>query len=103
MGPQVSSRHITKFFKSAGDLSILDSPDEAAFVIAARQLGFQFFERTQSRITLQELNHQSGKMDFCWLIFSRGSEKQEPFEEQCIAYFLGRIKITKRIMFVMLI
>ncbi|KAH0706641.1 hypothetical protein KY285_011144 [Solanum tuberosum] len=40
----------------------VESPDEAAFVIAARQLGFQFFERTQSRITLHELNHQSGKM-----------------------------------------
>ncbi|KAK4735021.1 hypothetical protein R3W88_009282 [Solanum pinnatisectum] len=43
------------------------------------------------------------RTSFCWLILSRGSEKQEPFEEQCIAYFLGRIKITKRIMFVMLI
>ncbi|KAK6794923.1 hypothetical protein RDI58_008376 [Solanum bulbocastanum] len=47
----------------AGEISYeVDSPDEAAFVIAARQLGFQFFERTQSRITLHELNHQSGKM-----------------------------------------
>ncbi|KAG5570248.1 hypothetical protein H5410_060014 [Solanum commersonii] len=71
----------------AGEISYeVESPDEAAFVIAARQLGFQFFERTQSRITQHELNHQSGKMvdrtSFCWLIFSRGSEKQEPFEEQ---------------------
>ncbi|KAG5628379.1 hypothetical protein H5410_000096 [Solanum commersonii] len=59
--------------QSAGDLSYC-YPDvnkkigdisyevEVAFVIAARQLGFQFFERTQSRITLHELNHQSGKM-----------------------------------------
>jgi len=49
--------------KKIGEISYeVESPDEAAFVIAARQLGFQFFERTQSRITLHELNHQSGKM-----------------------------------------
>ncbi|WMV55378.1 hypothetical protein MTR67_048763 [Solanum verrucosum] len=49
--------------KKIGEISYeVESPDEAAFVIAARQLGFQFFQRTQSRITLHELNHQSGKM-----------------------------------------
>ncbi|KAG5590801.1 hypothetical protein H5410_041315 [Solanum commersonii] len=55
--------------KKIGEISYeVESPDEVAFVIAARQLGFQFFERTQSRITLHELNHQSGKMvDRCCL------------------------------------
>uniref|UniRef100_M0ZI89 Phospholipid-transporting ATPase n=2 Tax=Solanum tuberosum TaxID=4113 RepID=M0ZI89_SOLTU len=49
--------------KKTGEISYeAESPDEAAFVIAARELGFQFFERTQNRITLHELDHQSGKM-----------------------------------------
>ncbi|XP_059294143.1 probable phospholipid-transporting ATPase 8 isoform X2 [Lycium ferocissimum] len=49
--------------KKTGEISYeAESPDEAAFVIAARELGFQFFERTQSRITLHELDHRSGKM-----------------------------------------
>ncbi|KAG5630634.1 hypothetical protein H5410_002351 [Solanum commersonii] len=39
-----------------------ESPDEVAFVIVAMELGFLFFERTQSRITLHELDHQSSKM-----------------------------------------
>lgn len=34
-----------------------ESPDEAAFVIAARELGFEFFERTQSNISLHELDY----------------------------------------------
>ncbi|KAK9271574.1 hypothetical protein L1049_001935 [Liquidambar formosana] len=38
-----------------------ESPDEAAFVIAARELGFEFFERTQTSIWLHELDHRSGK------------------------------------------
>ncbi|CAN4082446.1 unnamed protein product [Withania somnifera] len=49
--------------KKTGEISYeAESPDEAAFVIAARELGFQFFERTQNRITLHELDHQSGKI-----------------------------------------
>ncbi|XP_019251739.1 PREDICTED: probable phospholipid-transporting ATPase 8 isoform X2 [Nicotiana attenuata] len=49
--------------KKTGEISYeAESPDEAAFVIAARELGFQFFERTQSRITLHELDHRSGKV-----------------------------------------
>ncbi|KAK4346302.1 hypothetical protein RND71_032641 [Anisodus tanguticus] len=49
--------------KITGQISYeAESPDEAAFVIAARELGFQFFERTQSRITLHELDHRTGKM-----------------------------------------
>ncbi|KAK4744840.1 hypothetical protein SAY87_011152 [Trapa incisa] len=38
-----------------------ESPDEAAFVIAARELGFQFFERTQTSISLHELDTLTGK------------------------------------------
>lgn len=43
-----------------------ESPDEAAFVIAAKELGFEFFERTQNSISLHELDHKSGrKIDRC--------------------------------------
>lgn len=38
-----------------------ESPDEAAFVIAARELGFEFFKRTQTSISLRELDQVSGK------------------------------------------
>ncbi|XP_075492894.1 putative phospholipid-transporting ATPase 8 [Primulina tabacum] len=38
-----------------------ESPDEAAFVIAARELGFEFFERTQSSISLHELDYGKGR------------------------------------------
>ncbi|XP_059670154.1 probable phospholipid-transporting ATPase 8 [Cornus florida] len=38
-----------------------ESPDEAAFVIAARELGFEFFERKQTSISLLELDHETGK------------------------------------------
>ncbi|CAM9001167.1 unnamed protein product [Rhodiola kirilowii] len=38
-----------------------ESPDEAAFVIAARELGFEFYNRTQTSISLRELNPLSGK------------------------------------------
>ncbi|KAK1280746.1 putative phospholipid-transporting ATPase 9 [Acorus gramineus] len=37
-----------------------ESPDEAAFVIAARELGFQFYQRTQTSISLHELDLKSG-------------------------------------------
>ncbi|PKA56740.1 Putative phospholipid-transporting ATPase 9 [Apostasia shenzhenica] len=37
-----------------------ESPDEAAFVIAAREVGFQFYERTQTSISLYELDPMSG-------------------------------------------
>lgn len=33
-----------------------ESPDEAAFVIAARELGFEFYQRTQTSISLRELD-----------------------------------------------
>ncbi|KAF3965086.1 hypothetical protein ACB098_04G085400 [Castanea mollissima] len=38
-----------------------ESPDEAAFVIAARELGFKFYERTQTSISLHELDPISGR------------------------------------------
>ncbi|KAF7135897.1 hypothetical protein RHSIM_Rhsim08G0132100 [Rhododendron simsii] len=38
-----------------------ESPDEAAFVIAARELGFEFYERTQTSVSLHELDPASGK------------------------------------------
>lgn len=38
-----------------------ESPDEAAFVIAARELGFEFFKRTQTSVSLHELDPVSGK------------------------------------------
>lgn len=38
-----------------------ESPDEAAFVIAARELGFEFYKRTQTSISVRELDRASGK------------------------------------------
>ncbi|XWS40739.1 hypothetical protein CRYUN_Cryun17cG0021400 [Craigia yunnanensis] len=38
-----------------------ESPDEAAFVIAAREVGFQFFVRNQTSIKLHELDPESGE------------------------------------------
>lgn len=38
-----------------------ESPDEAAFVIAARELGFEFYQRTQMNVSLHELDPVSGK------------------------------------------
>ncbi|CAM8884297.1 unnamed protein product [Rhodiola kirilowii] len=37
-----------------------ESPDEAAFVIAARELGFVFYNRTQTSIVLHEFSPQTG-------------------------------------------
>lgn len=38
-----------------------ESPDEAAFVIAARELGFEFYQRSQTSISLHELDPSTGK------------------------------------------
>ncbi|KAJ7943239.1 Phospholipid-transporting ATPase [Quillaja saponaria] len=38
-----------------------ESPDEAAFVIAAREIGFEFYKRTQTTVSLHELDPTSGK------------------------------------------
>ncbi|KAL5761518.1 hypothetical protein ACOSP7_017782 [Xanthoceras sorbifolium] len=37
-----------------------ESPDEAAFVIAAREIGFEFYKRTQTSISMCELDPVSG-------------------------------------------
>lgn len=48
--------------KETGEISYeADSPDEAAFVIAAREIGFELFERKQSSISLHELDPDTGK------------------------------------------
>lgn len=38
-----------------------ESPDEAAFVVAARELGFTFYQRTQEGVSLHELDPLSGE------------------------------------------
>lgn len=38
-----------------------ESPDEAAFVIASRELGFEFYERTQTSISLHEFDPNLGQ------------------------------------------
>ncbi|XP_057542625.1 putative phospholipid-transporting ATPase 9 [Amaranthus tricolor] len=38
-----------------------ESPDEAAFVIAAKELGFEFYKRTQTTVSLHELDPLSGQ------------------------------------------
>ncbi|XAR51264.1 Phospholipid-translocating ATPase [Bertholletia excelsa] len=38
-----------------------ESPDEAAFVIASRELGFEFYERTQTSVLLHEVDPASGR------------------------------------------
>ncbi|XP_027074899.2 probable phospholipid-transporting ATPase 8 isoform X1 [Coffea arabica] len=73
---QTHSNVIQKFFRvlalchtaipdvnqETGEISYeAESPDEAAFVIAARELGFEFYERTQTSISLHELDRESGK------------------------------------------
>lgn len=46
----------------SGEISYeAESPDEAALVIAARELGFEFYERTQSSISLHELDSETGR------------------------------------------
>ncbi|KAJ0039032.1 hypothetical protein Pint_23376 [Pistacia integerrima] len=48
--------------ESTGKVSYeAESPDEAAFVIAARELGFEFYKRTQTSVSVRELDLVSGK------------------------------------------
>lgn len=48
--------------QSTGKVSYeAESPDEAAFVVAARELGFEFYKRTQKSIFLHELDPKSGR------------------------------------------
>ncbi|KAG2267989.1 hypothetical protein Bca52824_062544 [Brassica carinata] len=49
-----------------------ESPDEAAFVVAAREFGFEFFSRTQNGISIRELDLGTGQkverfVFFCYL------------------------------------
>ncbi|KAK4782668.1 hypothetical protein SAY86_007042 [Trapa natans] len=37
-----------------------ESPDEAAFVVAARELGFEFFERKQMSLSMREIDFEKG-------------------------------------------
>lgn len=48
--------------ENTGEVSYeAESPDEAAFVIAARELGFEFYKRTQTSVSLHELDPVSGE------------------------------------------
>jgi phospholipid-translocating ATPase len=38
-----------------------ESPDEAAFVIAAREFGFVFYKRTQTSLSMYEIDPVSGE------------------------------------------
>ncbi|GAU16252.1 hypothetical protein TSUD_298840 [Trifolium subterraneum] len=68
--------------KASGEISYeAESPDEAAFVIAARELGFEFFSRTQTSISLHELNHERGKKVDS-VMFERLSQHGREFEAE---------------------
>lgn len=46
----------------SGEISYeAESPDEAAFVIAAREFGFEFYEKTQTSIALHEFDPDTGR------------------------------------------
>ncbi|XP_044489526.1 putative phospholipid-transporting ATPase 9 [Mangifera indica] len=48
--------------ESTGKVSYeAESPDEAAFVVAAREFGFEFYKRTQTSVSVRELDPVSGK------------------------------------------
>lgn len=48
--------------KRTGEITYeAESPDESAFVISAREIGFELFERTQSSVSLHELDPETGK------------------------------------------
>ncbi|CAN0929913.1 Putative phospholipid-transporting ATPase 9 [Linum grandiflorum] len=52
--PEVDEDHGTINYEA-------ESPDEAAFVIAAREFGFEFYKRTQTSISVRELDLHSSK------------------------------------------
>ncbi|KAK4785214.1 hypothetical protein SAY86_001903 [Trapa natans] len=53
---------ISEVDEATGKISYeAESPDEASFVIAARELGFEFYKRTQTSISLHELDPASGE------------------------------------------
>ncbi|KAH7416452.1 hypothetical protein KP509_14G092100 [Ceratopteris richardii] len=48
--------------EASGEISYeAESPDEAAFVVAARELGFEFSKRTQSSLVVKEFDLASGR------------------------------------------
>ncbi|KAF9604639.1 hypothetical protein IFM89_008966 [Coptis chinensis] len=48
--------------KESGELTYeAESPDEACFVIASREIGFEFYERTQISISLRERDPKTGE------------------------------------------
>lgn len=48
--------------EESGEISYeAESPDEAAFVIAAKELGFEFFRARQTSISLRELDYETRK------------------------------------------
>ncbi|CAL0318135.1 unnamed protein product [Lupinus luteus] len=52
---------IPEVHEDTGNVSYeAESPDEAAFVIAAREVGFEFFKRTQTSLTMYELDPVPG-------------------------------------------
>lgn len=53
---------IPEVHEQSGKISYeAESPDEAAFVVAAQELGFTFYQRTQTGISLREFDPLSGK------------------------------------------
>lgn len=48
-----------------------ESPDEAAFVIAAREVGFKFYKRTQNSLSMKELDPVSGDEVNRLVLFSK--------------------------------
>ncbi|KAK8960095.1 putative phospholipid-transporting ATPase 8 [Platanthera guangdongensis] len=58
-----------------------ESPDEATFVVAARELGFKFYEKTQESISLHEFEPSLGRMVdrtykiLCTLLFSSSRKR----------------------------
>ncbi|KAK8930896.1 putative phospholipid-transporting ATPase 9 [Platanthera zijinensis] len=58
-----------------------ESPDEATFVVAARELGFKFYEKTQESISLHEFETSLGRMMdrtykiLCTLLFSSSRKR----------------------------
>ncbi|KAK4373291.1 hypothetical protein RND71_008675 [Anisodus tanguticus] len=57
-----------------------ESPDEAAFVVAAKEIGFELFRRTQTSVSVHELDLVSGKKVES-IMFERLAKSGREFEE----------------------
>ncbi|KAJ6307874.1 hypothetical protein OIU76_017624 [Salix suchowensis] len=62
-----------------------ESPEEVAFLIASQEFGFQFFQRTQSLMTLKELDPSSGKQVKS-IIFDRLAENGGAYLESTTSH-----------------